>query len=131
MQAMTNASRPRLYPRISVLSYATKKKKKKQNCSFLHQKDKNGNILPEMPPEAVCTYLQSGVHQPPSAERSLNWEPCRPSTQETRHRRECAHGEEVLPPPPPHHPAPPLCGEHTRKDRRTGVIQTLLTPPFI
>lgn len=50
VQAMTNDSRPRLYPRISELSYPKKKRKKKRlNCSILHQVHENTNIFTEMP----------------------------------------------------------------------------------
>lgn len=118
VQAMIQDSRPRLYPRISLLSY----QKKKLNCPL------NGNSLCTETSLrwSARTHLQGGVHQPPPAERPLDGQLCRPSSQETPHRRQRAHSKEVLPPPPPHHPAPPLCGHtqghtHTHTYRRARV----------
>lgn len=94
--------------------------KKKLNCPL------NGNSLCTGTSLrwSARTYVQSGVHQPPPTERPLDGQLCRPSSQETPHRHQCAHSKEVLPPPPPHHPAPPLCGHmrtHTHTHTRTGV----------
>ena len=49
VQAMANDSRPRLNPRISVLSCPPQKQHKKLHSSFLHQVDEKVNICTEMP----------------------------------------------------------------------------------